>query len=129
MNRRGDSRDGMLYFSYDEFACKCGCGFDSVSKELVDVLTGVRQHFLAPVIITSGCRCAAHNDRVGGSKRSQHVMGRAADFRVAGTHADRVADYLIGRYPGRYGIGRYSGRTHVDVRPNGPARWDFRDKG
>lgn len=42
--------------------------------EHVRILLGV------PVLITSGYRCAALNDAVGGSASSQHMQGEAADF-------------------------------------------------
>lgn len=113
-------------FSREEFACKCGCGFDTVDSELLDELETVRAHFRAPVTINSGCRCPDHNKAVGGSNNSQHVYGRAADFVVFGVHADRVAEFLLELHEGRYGIGQYIGRTHLDTRPNGPARWDMR---
>ena len=115
----------MVYFQREEFACKCGCGFDTVDYELAEVLDDVRRHFDSPVRINSGCRCISHNHRVGGSSHSTHVDGRAADFIVSGIHEDEVADYLETKYPDKYGIGRYNGRTHIDTR-SGKARWDMR---
>ncbi|WP_442489391.1 D-Ala-D-Ala carboxypeptidase family metallohydrolase [Halomonas litopenaei] len=111
------------YFQRGEFACSCGCGFDTVDAETLAVLEDVREHFEAPVIITSGCRCPAYNARIGGAEHSQHKLGRAADIQVRGVAPAQVQDYLIDRYPGRYGIGRYDNFTHVDTRTNGPARW------
>ena len=116
-------------FSRVEFECsptECGCGFDTIDAGLVNILEQVRFKFKqAPVTINSGCRCEAHNFDVGGAVYSKHLKGRAADFVVSGVHADTVADYLIATYPGKYGIGRYNGRTHVDSR-DGEARWDSR---
>ena len=37
-----------------------------------------------PIIITSGYRCQRVNKLVGGSKTSQHLTGKAADFHVQG---------------------------------------------
>lgn len=37
-----------------------------------------------PIIITSGYRCQRVNELVGGSKTSQHLTGKAADFHVQG---------------------------------------------
>ncbi|SHI09889.1 Peptidase M15 [Pantoea sesami] len=109
-------------FSRSEFACRCGCGFDDISSELIVVLEGVRLHFGSPVKITSGCRCEKHNASVGGAPKSQHVQGIAADIVVAGISSDRVADYLELQFPERYGVGRYSRWTHIDVRHE-KARW------
>jgi len=49
------------HFYRDEFACQCGCGFDTVDHELVKILEDVRKTFNAPVHISSGCRCEKHN--------------------------------------------------------------------
>lgn len=112
-------------FYRDEFECKCGCGFDTVDAELVQVLQDVRDEFDESILITSGCRCPKHNAKEGGATTSMHLTGKAADFVVKGIHADLVADYLESLYPDRYGIGRYSGRCHIDVRAK-KARWDKR---
>jgi uncharacterized protein YcbK (DUF882 family) len=110
------------YFSKEEFACRCRCGFDAVSAELVQALTDIRQHFNKPIQITSGNRCKAHNKTIGGEEGSKHIEGIAADFKVAEVAPSRVQTYLEEKYPDKYGIGRYSNRTHLDVRPN-KARW------
>ena len=115
-----------MNFSRKEFACKCGCGFDTIDYELLEVLKDIRIYYGVPVLINSGCRCVSHNHSVGGSPHSQHVLGRACDFVVKGIDADEVADYLESKYQGKFGIGRYNGRTHIDTRSNGPARWDKR---
>ncbi|MGB7407139.1 MAG: D-Ala-D-Ala carboxypeptidase family metallohydrolase [Pontixanthobacter sp.] len=49
-----------------------------------NVLQPVRDHFDAPVIVTSGYRSPALNRAIGGSRTSQHVKGEAADFTVRG---------------------------------------------
>lgn len=113
------------HFRRAEFRCKCGrCGFDTVDAQLLKVLDQVRLRFGAPVVITSGCRCPEHNARVGGSKGSQHLYGRAADFVVRGVEPAEVYRFLIDTYPDRYGFGLYSGWVHCDTRSNGPARWE-----
>ena len=114
--------DISQHFDRHEFACHCGCSFDAVSPALIAVLEDVRQHFDVPVIINSGCRCESHNKKVGGVPDSQHVQGIAADIVVSGRTPALVADYLERKYPGKYGIGRYSKFTHIDVRPSA-ARW------
>ena len=110
-------------FNRAEFACTCGCGFDSVDAETLEVLEAVRMRFGAPVVITSGCRCMDHNRRVGGTPGSQHVLARAADFRVQGIEPQEVYDFIDWRYPDQYGLGLYSTWVHIDTRTNGPARW------
>jgi len=112
-------------FKRYEFACQCGCGFNTVDIELILVLEKVRTHFDEPVVITSGNRCEEHNFNVQGSDKSQHIRGMAVDFKVLNASQDEVADYLESNYPDKYGIGRYNGRTHLDVRAF-KARWDKR---
>ena len=104
-------------FGRHEFACKCGCGFDTVDAALVAVLENLRGKLMGkPVLINSGCRCPAHNARVKGSPKSMHLRGKAADIRVVGMDAETVADCLEDLYPEDLGIGRAKGFVHVDVR-------------
>tara|TARA_B100002049_G_scaffold235752_1_gene220853 strand:- start:554 stop:913 length:360 start_codon:yes stop_codon:yes gene_type:complete len=112
------------HFSRHEFACNCGCGFDTVDVATLDVLEQVRTHFGTPVTITSGCRCADYNRRIGGAVHSQHVVARAADIQAAGVDPDTVHDYIASVLGSTGGLGRYNTFTHVDTRTNGPARWD-----
>lgn len=110
------------HFSRHEFACKCGCGFATVDLELIDVLEDLRSHFDGKVKINSGCRCPAHNRSIGRSYDSEHTRGTAADVVVDGVPAAEVYGYLSRKYAGRYGVGKYNGRTHIDVRQR-MARW------
>ena len=110
------------YFKRKEFACRCGCGTSTVDAELLQVVTDVREHFGAPVVITSGHRCSKHNANAGGAKNSMHLTGKAADIKVQGITPYRVWSYLTARYPNKYGIGSYPNFTHIDVR-DGCARW------
>lgn len=112
----------MKYFKRSEFACKCGCGFDTVDFELAVVLDRVREYYEKPVIINSAARCLDHNRVIGGAGSSQHLLGKAADFYVRGVDSSKVAKLLRDWYPAKYGIGEYSNRVHIDVRSN-PARW------
>ena len=47
-----------------------------------EVLEPLRQHYGAPIRITSGFRCEALNKAVGGVGNSQHMDGEAADLSV-----------------------------------------------
>ncbi len=114
------------HFQRSEFACKCGCGMDTVDAELLEILEDVRFHFNSPVVITSANRCNSHNDRIKGSKNSQHLRSRAADIVVNDIHPDDVYAYLDLKYP-HCGLGCYDTFTHVDSRGT-KARWDNRSK-
>jgi uncharacterized protein YcbK (DUF882 family) len=66
------------HFKLCEFQCRC-CGTVKLSPELLELLEDLRAEGGAPLVITSGFRCAAHNRAVGGADRSAHLEGRAAD--------------------------------------------------
>jgi uncharacterized protein YcbK (DUF882 family) len=108
------------YFQRAEFACKCGCGFDTIDYETLKVLTYIREHFDRPVRINSGCRCPDHNLAVGGSTGSQHLLGRACDITVDGIDPQIVYELADQMEVG--GLGEYSNFTHIDTRV-GYARW------
>jgi uncharacterized protein YcbK (DUF882 family) len=104
------------YFARCEFACPCNCGFDVADDTLVDILTRIRQHFNSPLTITSGCRCKQHNLKVGGAKKSFHVVGKAADIKVENVTAAELYEFLTYFYPDRFGFILYPTWVHVDVR-------------
>ena len=129
------------HFSRQEFACRCGCGIDNVSPNLVDALERMRERLnwrtamdLGPrtsdggprergLVIRSGCRCREHNASrdVGGKPDSAHLASRlemceAADL-VAIISRDRYQLVRAAMEAGikRIGIGRDF--VHVDVDP------------
>lgn len=117
-------------FSRSEFACKCGCGFDTVDYILVEYLQSIRDYFGARVTITSGCRCVDYNEGVQienvpryipYSSTSTHIYGRAADIVVEGVSPDDVSEYADSIGCG--GVGSYKTFTHVDSRTKNGARW------
>ena len=110
-------------FTRAEFTCSCGCGFNTVDYELVNILQVVRDHFKKPIAITSGCRCARHNRKVGGSENSLHRIGRAADFKVIGVEPEEVYKALDQYLKNRCGLGLYKSWVHVDTRSGKAARW------
>lgn len=104
------------YFNRDEFACKCGCGFDTVDVQLLGVLTWLREYFGEPVTITSGCRCEEHNANVGGEDQSFHKFGKAADVVVSRISAREVYEALVENFPYQFGFIEYSSWVHIDSR-------------
>ena len=121
-------------FRVREFRCRDGTDTILIDEGLVVLLQCIREHFGKPVHITSGYRTAAHNAAVGGSKSSQHLLGRAADFYVEGVDVASVAAYAETLLPSRGGIGRYpkdakhptrkTGWVHIDTRAN-KSRWSM----
>jgi uncharacterized protein YcbK (DUF882 family) len=114
--------DLSKHFNRSEFACKCGCGKNTVDAELVEVLEHLRSVVAEPITITSGNRCPTHNKKVGGSPASRHQFSIAADFKVKGWKPEEVYALLDEWYDDKYGLGLYSGWVHLDVRPE-KARW------
>lgn len=112
--------DISQHFNRSEFACSCGCGFDTVDAGLIKALEEVRRHFDRPVSINSGCRCESHNRVVGGADSSQHLRGRAADIWVKDTPPHLVAELADQLDAG--GVGDYGSFTHIDTR-HGRSRW------
>ena len=111
------------HFWRKEFACKCGCGFNTVDAELIFVLERARHQLGGnPVHINSGCRCRKYNIRVGGSTDSQHMYAKAADITIDTLDSDQVAFFLMKLYKDRYGLGIYDTFTHIDTR-SVKARW------
>ena len=121
-------------FRVREFRCRDGTDTILIDEGLVVLLQCIREHFGKPLHITSGYRTAAHNAAVGGSKSSQHLLGRAADFWVEDTPVASVAAYAETLLPARGGIGRYpkdashpkrrTGWVHIDTRAD-KSRWSM----
>jgi len=133
-------------FSRSEFACKCGCGFDTVDIQTVSALQFCVDSYkktsggrAVSMTINCGCRCKQHNDDLrnlfnstGGKQgentapNSQHIYGRAADVVLivdqVQVEPKEVSAFFATNFP-KYSIGTYSTFTHVDSRSNGPARW------
>ena len=114
--------DISTHFNRSEFACKCGCGLDTVDTELVDVLEDIRRQFGASITINSGNRCEVYNRFIGGALKSQHPLSRAADIVVDGVDPKDVQDYIDEAWPDSLGMGRYNTFTHIDSRST-KARW------
>ena len=108
-------------FTRDEFACKCGCGFDEIDPLLVSTLQRLRDEVQLPVVVNSGCRCKAHNAAVKGAPNSQHMRGKAADIRIDGMTSQQIVDilrrlYLDGEIYVGYVYAINGNSIHVDVR-------------
>lgn len=115
-------------FKRSEFECNCGhkyCnGFPVlIDENLVALMQRIRNHFGKSITITSAVRCKEWNRIQKGSPTSQHLYGKACDFKVSGVLPSTVYSYcnsinLLG------GVGKYRTFTHVDVR-GVKARWNY----
>lgn len=119
-------------FNLDEFACKDGTYPKGIAlenvKELANNLQVLRDYLGVPIIINSGFRSVKYNDKIGGVKSSQHLIGKAGDIRTA-THTPKqiakAIEHLIETKKMKQGgIGIYPTFVHYDIRGT-KARWNY----
>lgn len=127
INAYSYAKDGTKFLSKNfrvrEFRCQDGSDVVFIESDLVDILQKIRDHFGKAVTIISAFRTASHNKKVGGTKYSQHLYGKAADIKISGVTPSVVADFVETLMPSTGGIGRYATFTHVDVRKV-KSRWN-----
>lgn len=125
-------------FNIEEFQCKgnfkgCKCQmpeevYNNI-QELAENLQIIRDELQEPIKINSGWRCENYNRKIKGAKRSQHILGKAADIRVKNLTPDEVATAIDKLQEGGFiksgGLGRYNSFTHYDIRGL-MIRWDKR---
>jgi len=95
-------------------------------QKLANQLQVLRDALGVSITVNSGYRSPSHNSKIGGSKNSQHLLGKASDITADGytpaqVHAKieeliKSGDMLQG------GLGSYSTFTHYDIRKT-KARW------
>lgn len=113
-----------------EFACKCGCGKTDIDQRIIDMAQVIRDELGIPVKVNSGCRCAAHNAKVGGVKGSNHTKGLAADL-SCGLGAARLF-YTVqklhaeGKLPQLDYCIRYKWGVHIDCGGKRKSLWEIR---
>lgn len=80
-----------------------------------------------PLTITSAYRTPAHNRKIGGAPDSQHLQGRAIDFKHPTLLPSQVVTLLkqakaAGALPLLGGLGAYRTFTHIDTRQPPPGK-------
>lgn len=84
----------MKHFTDNELRCKC-CGRlppdakMNIEALVNNVLDPARELLGKPIHVNSGFRCPSHNAAVGGTAKSQHTLGEAADI-TTGSPADNL---------------------------------------
>ena len=120
-------------FKRQEFECKCGCQmplevYENIIK-LSSQLQFLRDYTGRPIRINSAYRCPKHNAKVGGSKTSQHLLGKAADITIQSLKPIEVfaiiEDLIDMGHMLQGGLGLYEekGFVHYDIRKT-KARWN-----
>lgn len=113
------------YFKRSELVCKCGCDACDMDDDFLTLLDAIRHELDRPTYISSGFRCQEHNKAVGGSPRSYHLKGMAADI-VCIDADDRYKIVAAAIKCGARGIGIEKLFVHVDNRREGPKKvWSY----
>jgi len=80
-------------FKVNEFRSKCGANEIIIDVTFIkDKLQKIKDEF-GKVDITSAYRTLSHNNKVGGSKTSRHMVGDAIDFSIRGVPLLTIAKY------------------------------------
>jgi uncharacterized protein YcbK (DUF882 family) len=86
-------------------------------------LQSLRHKFGKPIGINSGSRCKYWNEAVGGSPRSMHLIGKAADLKFESIE-DREILAKLAEDLGFGGIGKALTFLHIDGGAKG-RRWTY----
>lgn len=111
--------DHIVYFTREEFRCRCGgvycSGFPAeMQEQVVKIADAARKHFGRSGHVVSGLRCPRWNAIQGGVENSQHMAGEAVDFRIEGVTADALLEF-IETMPHRYAYKINGTNVHVDI--------------
>lgn len=98
----------------ERLACPCGCGLSLTTRALkaLEYIAGVvLEKTGAPIVVSSGARCAQHNASRGFSKNSAHTLGEAFDIITPNS----TVRYWVVRAAVEYGLIRmgYSGGAKI----------------
>ncbi len=92
----------------------------NLARLAANVLEPIRAAAGRPVRITSGLRVPALNRAVGGSPRSDHMDGRAADIQIVGMPPADLERLIVSLdLPVRQVICEFGQWVHVSVPPDG----------
>jgi len=118
-------------FTAEEFASKDGSPTPPDVlfnlQLLANQLQVLRDFINEPIHINSGYRSTAHNTKIGGKPKSQHLLGKAADITTKNFSPEILASkiaYLIQKGDMLMGgLHAYPGFVHYDIRGK-EAKWD-----
>ena len=86
-------------FNLSEFRCRDGSDVPDEFMDNVQLLAEnlqvLRDHLEKPIRIISGYRSPSYNRKIGGAKKSQHMVAKAADIKVSGMHPDEVRQEIL----------------------------------
>ena len=123
-------------FKLKEFKCKgnikgCDCQmplevYENIIK-LSSQLQFLRDYTGRPITVNSGYRCPEYNAKISGSsKKSQHMLGKAADITIQSLKPAEVfviiEDLIDMGHMLQGGLGLYDTFVHYDIRKK-KSRW------
>ena len=111
-------------FKLSEFRCRDGPDVPEELmanvQELAENLQVLRDHLGKPITIISGYRSPKYNRRIGGARKSQHLLARAGDMKIKGLTPAEIKDIIVSLIKeGKMkagGGGLYTTFVHYDVR-------------
>ena len=116
------------HLSWRELGCRDGTPYPEPWKRnralvLARVFERIRLEVGAPIRVNSAYRTREYNARVGGSRNSQHVEGRALDLAVPrkltfGEFCEIVLAVVRRSGSRLRGLGVYPSFIHIDIRPS-----------
>lgn len=110
----------MQHFTISEFDCPCGECQSNMDEGFLSLLDEARDRAGVPFGINSGYRCPEHNEAVGGSPTSSHLIGKAADISCTrSTERHRIIHALLTVGINRIGIRKDF--IHCDTDKNKPS--------
>tara|TARA_Y100000310_G_C20640164_1_gene793447 strand:- start:482 stop:862 length:381 start_codon:yes stop_codon:yes gene_type:complete len=112
----------LIYFTYTEMACRCGCGTLELEPGFGPGLDGLRGEYGWPLPATSVCRCPDWNWHENGHENSLHLTKNklwkvktcAADVRRPGP--DRLAVLVRVALARGFSVGIHDDFVHLDWR-------------
>jgi uncharacterized protein YcbK (DUF882 family) len=104
-------------FMLKEFECPC-CHRVMVHPKLVKILQLTREHLGRPIVIDSGYRCNMHNNYIGGTEFSKHLIGEAVDVKATSDKYAREFIDMLMEYQEdvRYKWHEHQAYIHVELK-------------
>jgi hypothetical protein len=115
-------------YNHKDFACKCascrGSGEYKIHLGLIGALELLAAHFKKRPRIVSGFRCEDSAEKITGTKRSLHSMGKAAHISMEGIPLAELYKFAK-EIPEIHGIGLHpkDNCMHLDTRAGDKAEW------
>ena len=110
----------IINFEPYETECRCGCGRNDVSHELMLLMDKFRFKVNRPVHFASVCRCLQHNEDEGAEFSSSHVNGPVVAVDIVATTSKQrfeTIEFLILNGFTRIGIAKGFIHGDFDARP------------